>query len=822
MTGNLIVDTREKNRRAIDAVGREWAALTGGGGVCERGLGLSGADWALEVEDGGAGSGQFSAWPEARVESKWLGQRGPGDLFATVTQDRDRFARELARLETQHPYSMVLIEGKHSDIRAHHTPGGLSWAGGVSEAVLTLATRHRVPWLFTERAPLALAVFMQRAGKNDEMERLALDIPRPVIVCEDLERLAIIIESAEPIIRGAQFVVGESAPSDPAALAIICDDLQRAAAGFWFLDGVAMADLEAFAARFRVLEARETAMRAAGGIPAAPASYTGPLPTWDTWRAPDSPRKKRGLVVAFNEDGAPFLLRGLARGSGSAVEVLRAPADLASITRLGDAELLTVIALVEDAALPERDLLPRVVARCRELWGGGAPDVLESSATPAAPAAPAPVSSPEEAAAPLAAPALLDAISMLTAALDRALTQTIPYIQEAPTMAQNNNDANTNALAIRAGMPITDLGAMLVKSGFFGVHSDPAKGQAQAVVKLMFGQELGIAPMAAMTGIHVIEGKPSIGANLIASTIKRSGRYEYRVIRHDHEGCEIAFIERPATELGRYSFTMRDAEAAGLAGKGNWAKHPRSMLFARCIGQGYRVFMPDVFGCEVYADGEIDPQPEQEPKFVEARVVAQTVAPPHAPTPASDHRQSESDNAGAAAGGGVDVPAAAPVESLIAATAAEEAAYIETKQPDVDHRAAARREAVSRAFVAANVPLVIEEGLVQQVFGGPSAATWRPSEQDANEAMGAAVVIGALLKAGLAIEEACPLWAGAVDEDGLRITHADAERFANDLTPRLLNLVERSGSHRIANLDRVALRSECEDLLKSMCSAVPF
>ena len=53
----------------------------------------------------------------------------------------------------------------------------------------------------------------------------------------------------------------------------------------------------------------------------------------------------------------------------------------------------------------------------------------------------------------------------------------------------------------------------LFKSGYF---SD-VKSEAQAIVKVMAGAELGLQPFASMTGIHIISGKPTLSANLIAT-----------------------------------------------------------------------------------------------------------------------------------------------------------------------------------------------------------------------------------------------------------------------------------------------------------------
>src|SRR5690349_18072678 len=69
------------------------------------------------------------------------------------------------------------------------------------------------------------------------------------------------------------------------------------------------------------------------------------------------------------------------------------------------------------------------------------------------------------------------------------------------------------------------LGDVLARTGYF----KDVKDAGQAVAKILYGAELGIGPMASMMGVHIIEGKPSPSATLMATLIKRSRRYNYRV-----------------------------------------------------------------------------------------------------------------------------------------------------------------------------------------------------------------------------------------------------------------------------------------------------
>ena len=138
----------------------------------------------------------------------------------------------------------------------------------------------------------------------------------------------------------------------------------------------------------------------------------------------------------------------------------------------------------------------------------------------------------------------------------------------------------------------------MVASGYF----KDVRDSAQAIVKIMAGQEMGIGPFAAMSGINIIKGKPGPGANIIASLIKDHPRYDYRVRQIDNDVCSIAFFENDK-EVGISTFTRDDAEKAGTQNMGKFA---RNMLFARAISNGAKWYTPNIFGgAPVYTPEEL-------------------------------------------------------------------------------------------------------------------------------------------------------------------------------------------------------------------------
>ena len=159
-----------------------------------------------------------------------------------------------------------------------------------------------------------------------------------------------------------------------------------------------------------------------------------------------------------------------------------------------------------------------------------------------------------------------------------------------------------NELTTVNNLDVMSLGEVLQRSGYFA----DVKEASQAVVKILAGQELGIGPIAAMTGIYIVKGRVTLSANLMAAQIKRSGRYDYRITRMDDTGCEIAFYQDNEL-IGTSSFVDTDAKAAGLLGGDNWRKFPRNMYFARAMSNGAKWYCPDVFAGPVYTPDELQP-----------------------------------------------------------------------------------------------------------------------------------------------------------------------------------------------------------------------
>jgi hypothetical protein len=170
-------------------------------------------------------------------------------------------------------------------------------------------------------------------------------------------------------------------------------------------------------------------------------------------------------------------------------------------------------------------------------------------------------------------------------------------------------------------MPFADMlqiGKVFAESGMFA----DAKAAAQAIVKIQAGQEIGIPPFAAMSGIHIIQGKPTMGAGLIASIVKGSGKYDYIVNKLDDKICDIDFFQGDK-KIGNSTFTIADATKAGTK---NLDKFPKNMLFARAISNGVKWYCPDVFAGPVYVPEEMEPVKTEDIQHEEVKAPVQLPA----------------------------------------------------------------------------------------------------------------------------------------------------------------------------------------------------
>lgn len=165
----------------------------------------------------------------------------------------------------------------------------------------------------------------------------------------------------------------------------------------------------------------------------------------------------------------------------------------------------------------------------------------------------------------------------------------------------------SNSVAVRADLaPMQskmDYARVLAASGLLPAQY---RGKPENLLwAVEFGEMVGLSPMAAITSVHLIDGKPSASAQLIAALIRKAG-HKLRVTG-DSERAVAQIVRRDDPDyVFRAEWTRQRAQAAGLWGKGNWSKYPGNMLKARAITEVGRDACSDVLLGLGYAAEELD------------------------------------------------------------------------------------------------------------------------------------------------------------------------------------------------------------------------
>ena len=129
-----------------------------------------------------------------------------------------------------------------------------------------------------------------------------------------------------------------------------------------------------------------------------------------------------------------------------------------------------------------------------------------------------------------------------------------------------------------------------------------------AVTVIMAGRELGLTAMQSLRSIHIIEGKPTMSADLMVALVKRSPVCRhFSLVESTAERATYETQRRDDPSPTRLSFTLDEARAAGVASKDNWRKFPAAMLRARAASALVRAVYPDVLlGVYDSDSGELD------------------------------------------------------------------------------------------------------------------------------------------------------------------------------------------------------------------------
>jgi hypothetical protein len=154
-----------------------------------------------------------------------------------------------------------------------------------------------------------------------------------------------------------------------------------------------------------------------------------------------------------------------------------------------------------------------------------------------------------------------------------------------PLLAQSFGELHRQARALAP--------SALIPKGLRGGNIEETL--ANVTLVLAYGREVGLGPVASLSGIAVVNGRPFAESQTLAALVRASGHCRY-LRRVESSKTSVTWetwrVGEPQPE--RRTFSMADAQAAGLAGRDTYKAHPERMLGARALGWLLRDVYPDV------------------------------------------------------------------------------------------------------------------------------------------------------------------------------------------------------------------------------------
>ena len=219
------------------------------------------------------------------------------------------------------------------------------------------------------------------------------------------------------------------------------------------------------------------------------------------------------------------------------------------------------------------------------------------------------------------------------------------YQQPPASLAQSTFDMVPNALELAKQIAPTEFVPVGLRNNV-----------AATLAAILTGAEVGLPPMASLSQIFMINGRPGMyGTGMRALILSRGHHIRFG----DYTNTRVQIIGRRRGEDNETSviWTMDDAVRAGLAAKDLWKKYPRSMLTGRATGELSRAIFADViagipYTVEELQDGFVGDEPaqamlppepqingstsEDAPKRTARRTRREAAVPPAPPLPQDD------------------------------------------------------------------------------------------------------------------------------------------------------------------------------------------
>jgi hypothetical protein len=160
--------------------------------------------------------------------------------------------------------------------------------------------------------------------------------------------------------------------------------------------------------------------------------------------------------------------------------------------------------------------------------------------------------------------------------------------------------------------------------------------QIQAIV--LAGRELGLEPLQSLRTMSFINGRLCMAVQLQLALARQRAGVQIEQLEETDTRCTVTL--RRGEERVTCTYTLEDAQRAGIDRQNNWQKYPRQMLRWRAIGDALRIIAPDVvMGLLAPEEAEtitVEPVPVPPEALPEPETEPEPESQPEQPTPTTN------------------------------------------------------------------------------------------------------------------------------------------------------------------------------------------
>jgi len=164
----------------------------------------------------------------------------------------------------------------------------------------------------------------------------------------------------------------------------------------------------------------------------------------------------------------------------------------------------------------------------------------------------------------------------------------LPAVRTEPTAAVVRRDTDSWADQLPA---IVDLARSVCLTDF--VPESLRDNVAATAAAIMYGREVGLPPMTALSNVNVIKGKPGLSAVIMRAQVLAAG-HEMRQDESNSALCKMSGRRRGTDYWQTVTYTIDDAKLAGHLRNEQYTKNPRRMLRARATSELCELMFADV------------------------------------------------------------------------------------------------------------------------------------------------------------------------------------------------------------------------------------